>query len=293
MKSFLITLPIEILDNISILLGWEDVISLKTTSKQLYNVISLSQKQTISMVKNNNINYDKRQFLLQNINWKSKSLPNLFDNNLITDFSELGSTEGLCKLIEKNFDPTKIQNNKKPLPLIIKNGHLDVLKTLIFDGRCEESYKDFHIEQDLFLTIKNSDQDTLPKKNNFKIIKKILIESNLLNPIKFELFSTFLSSCRFNLVKLTRFLLQDDRVDPTICNSKCLSESSELGNVQIVKLLLMDGRADPTAQDYMCFRKAKANNHTAILNLLLADARVDTKKAMEHYYYYRTHRRGG
>ncbi|KAJ3378427.1 hypothetical protein HDU92_007423, partial [Lobulomyces angularis] len=137
--SNLLSIPTDVLDIISSDLEWQDVVNLKGTSKVLNKNINFSQKQTISVVKNNNVSYDTRQNLLQSINWQSKSLPCLFDNNLIADFSELGSTEGLNKLIEKNFDPTKIENSMKPLPLVIKNGHLDVLKTLIFDGRCGES----------------------------------------------------------------------------------------------------------------------------------------------------------
>src|SRR5579871_2143184 len=84
-----------------------------------------------------------------------------------------------------------------------------------------------------------------------------------------HLFSLFLVSKRIN--KLIWFHLIDFlRIDL----NKIFIESCNEGKIETVRFLLRDNRVDPSAQDNFAIRWSSDNGHAKVVKLLLEDSRV-------------------
>ena len=76
-----------------------------------------------------------------------------------------------------------------------------------------------------------------------------------------------------NYPSALKLLLEDRRIDPAVCESRCLIDAAEW-NQMSVKLLLQDGRADPGEHDSECLRVAAEWSDESV-KLLLEDGRAD------------------
>lgn len=74
-----------------------------------------------------------------------------------------------------------------------------------------------------------------------------------------------------------RMLLEDSRIDPSVCDNYAMRRASMNGHFEIVQLLLQDKRVDPShnADNNFAIRNVSANSHLEVVRLLLQDHRVD------------------
>ena len=82
-----------------------------------------------------------------------------------------------------------------------------------------------------------------------------------------------ISASQLGHTEVVKFLLADDRVDPSIEYNKAIILASRYGHPEVVKLLLTDERVDPSAQNNDAIMWASKEGKLEVVKLLLADKR--------------------
>ncbi|RKP15827.1 hypothetical protein ROZALSC1DRAFT_26003, partial [Rozella allomycis CSF55] len=103
--------------------------------------------------------------------------------------------------------------------------------------------------------------------------KMFVVESSILpDPSTNDNYAIRLAS-RNGHVKISKYLLNHQRVDPSADNNYAIRLACENGHIEVVKLLLTDSRVDPGADDNYAIQLACKNGHIEVVKLLLSDSR--------------------
>jgi len=84
-----------------------------------------------------------------------------------------------------------------------------------------------------------------------------------------------IDAARYNRLALAKILLNDKRLDPSICHNEALITATEYDHLQMVKLLLTDVRVDPSDQADRSLILASTNGNYEIVRMLMEDERVN------------------
>lgn len=77
-------------------------------------------------------------------------------------------------------------------------------------------------------------------------------------------------------VQIVRFLLADQRVDPSADNDYAIRYASRNGYTGVVRLLLSNEKVDPSVNSNEAMLLASENEHLEIVQILLSEPRVDS-----------------
>jgi hypothetical protein len=92
----------------------------------------------------------------------------------------------------------------------------------------------------------------------------------------------FINSCNSGSHKIIKYLIQNNIVDPTYDNNRCLKLCFERGHVQLLQVLLESNKIDPVILTYCIKREFSMDNHEILSQLInhlpksLTDSLSDT-----------------
>jgi ankyrin repeat protein len=157
----------------------------------------------------------------------------------------------LVKIIieEENYDPSTMKYNTCIDDAAI-NGHFDVVKYLLDDGRFDPSEYEFG-------TI------TMASENGHLEMVKLLLKDHRVDPTE-EYNNPIGIASQNGHLEVVKELMKDKRVDPSDSDNYPISIASQNGHLEVVKELLKDKRVDPKVG----FKHAVDNLRTKVANYL-------------------------
>jgi ankyrin repeat protein len=213
---------------------------------------------------------------------------------VVTWTLELVGTLGLpAERILQVVDLDKVGDLDAALRRACTNGHIEVIKVLLADGRADptntiagnyfvEACRDGRLEVvKVLLTDRRVDPAIttnwalqLACSYGHTEVVKVLLSDPRVNPAVVNGYA-FQFACRYGRIEVVKVLLKDGRVDPATSNNAALGEACRHGCIDVVKLLLCDKRIDPSAHNSSALEDARSNDHTEVVKLLMIDGRVN------------------
>jgi hypothetical protein len=160
------------------------------------------------------------------------------------------------------IDIDKYIHSYKYISIIIRKGHIDIIKLFMSYNISDYVYYDYALSKACEI-------------NNLEIIK-FLLPNPKINPSSFEN-ESIISASQYGDANTVKLLLKDPRIDPSIHGNQSLLGAGAYGHTEVVKLLLEDERVDPSQGNNgiikrVCWGNWKQN--ADVVRLLLQDKRV-------------------
>ncbi|KAI9350726.1 ankyrin repeat-containing domain protein [Obelidium mucronatum] len=164
------------------------------------------------------------------------------------------------------FNPS-IQKNRA-LRWAARSGHLEVVRLLISDGRCDPTDDDNYACQ---CAAESGEMEILELLLNIPAQESF---AGTVDPSANDGYAIKLASRHGHALVVER-LLQDPRIDPSVNLNEALRNASENGHAPVVHLLLQHDKVDPGVLGNRPLKDAARLGHSEVVNLLLQDARVN------------------
>jgi ankyrin repeat protein len=165
-------------------------------------------------------------------------------------------------LKDKDIDPA--YDNNSAMRIVSREGHFDIAKLLIADGRVEfTNYPYCH-----------SVLEALSFKGHFNIVELLLNETDT-NPSDYNNIA-LTNAANYGHLKIVQLLLKDKRVNPADCQNLAIRNATYNGHKEITELLLSYKRVDPSDFENHAIYFSYENGLLDIVSLLWNDNRVKT-----------------
>jgi ankyrin repeat protein len=181
------------------------------------------------------------------------------DIDNIIKVSKYGLVDEVKRLLNKGIDLKP--NDNYAMGLASENGHTEVIKLLLQDGRIDPSGNDNYYIR-------------MASQNGHTDIVKLLLQDKRVDPSDYN--NSAIRGASINgHTDIVKLLLQDERVDPSLIGNYAIRGASINGHTDVVKLLLQDERVDPSDNNNYAIIRASQKGYIEIVKLLLQDGRVD------------------
>ena len=181
------------------------------------------------------------------------------DIDNIIKVSKYGLVDEVKRLLNKGIDLKP--NDNYAMGLASENGHTEVIKLLLQDGRIDPSGNDNYYIR-------------MASQNGHTDIVKLLLQDKRVDPSDYN--NSAIRGASINgHTDIVKLLLQDKRVDPSLIGNYAIRGASINGHTDVVKLLLQDERVDPSDNNNYAIIRASQKGYIEIVKLLLQDGRVD------------------
>lgn len=184
-------------------------------------------------------------------------------------FSKKGFVNFVQKILkDERFDLEIFETKCEALEVAISNGHSEVVKLLLEDGRFDPS-------------INNCETLVDASKRGLSEIVKLLLNDVRIENAKLQ--DAFIGAVEYGHSKVVQIFL-DAGVDPSADNNYALRCAVDMGNENLVNILLKDERIEPSALHNEAIYKATKKGFVKITELLLNHKRFDPYLIREDHY---------
>lgn len=109
--------------------------------------------------------------------------------------------------------------------------------------------------------------------SNPNIVKSIISSTKFMKYIKIHSFDILVGAIKSNYLDLTKFLISNGIIDPSVKNNQAIILASQYADENIIELLLNDTRVDPFIRNNEVFIKMVERGYNKIVEILLKDVR--------------------
>jgi FOG: Ankyrin repeat len=179
--------------------------------------------------------------------------------------------------IAQDIDPDQRDNEgRTPLSYAAEDGHTEVVKTLLREGRVDAERHDKFGQTALSLAA---------SQGHTEVVKTLLREGRVDAERRDKIGLTALSLAAFRgHTEVVKTLLREGRVDAERRDNfglTALSLAAENGHTEVVKTLLREGKVDAERQDKFgqtALSLAALRGHTEVVKTLLREGKVDAER---------------